>query len=80
MEQKLVQIRFNTNFPERSEKKWRLLVDGQETLVDHILIGCECYTTQDYIVGVGMKYHITAKPKVVEIGESNDGSLIAKLV
>lgn len=80
MEQKLVQIRFNTNFPERSDKKWRVLVNGVEYLVDHVLIGCECYTTGDYIEGVGMKYHITANPKIVEISECTNGQTIAKLV
>lgn len=56
---KTYQIRFNTNSTEDSNR-WRLVCDGEETLVSQIYIDAQTYTTKDYIEGVGDKWHITA--------------------
>lgn len=44
-----IKIRFNTSFPEKSDKKWRIIVDGIEHLVDEIEIKCKSFTSTDYI-------------------------------
>ena len=63
-----VKIRFNTNYPAKSEYKWRIIVDGIEHLVDEIEIKCKSYTTGDVMQIDGqdvMKWHITCKAKNV---------------
>jgi len=52
------QIRYNTQSTDDSNR-WRLLSDGEETLVSSIIIDEDTKTTEDYIEGVGQKYHIT---------------------
>jgi hypothetical protein len=44
-----IKIRFNTSFPEKSDKKWRIIVDGIEHLVDEIEIKCKSFTSSDHI-------------------------------
>jgi len=64
-----VKIRYNTNFPERSDKKWRLLVGETEHLVDDIEAKCKTYTTTDQVVVDGKavtKYHMSCKAKTLE--------------
>jgi len=65
-----VKIRFNTNFPKTSNKKWRVLVDGQQHLVDEIEILCPSNTSQDIVKGDDgqdvEKYHISCKPTSIE--------------
>lgn len=56
---KTYQIRFNTNSTDDSNR-WRLVCDGEETLVANIYIDAQTYTTKDFIEGVGDKWHITA--------------------
>lgn len=67
---KQVHIRFNTNFPNKSQFEWRLIIDGKQELVNAIRIETPCYTTSEFIEGEGMKYHITAKANLVEITNS----------
>lgn len=55
-----VDIRFNTNYPEKSQFEWRLLVDGEETLVNVIRCNVPTYTTCTFIEGHGMKWHMSA--------------------
>ena len=55
---KIYQIRFNTHSTDDSNR-WRLLCDGEETLVSNIIINSQTYTTKDYIKGVGDKWHVT---------------------
>lgn len=52
------QIRYNTQSTDDSNR-WRLLSDGEETLVRSVIIDEDTKTTEDYIEGVGQKYHIT---------------------
>jgi len=59
MKAKTYQIRFNTHSAEDSTR-WRLISDGEETLVANIYIDAQTYTTKDYIEGLGDNWHITA--------------------
>jgi len=52
------QIRYNTQSTDDSNR-WRLLSDGDEILVSSIIIDEDTKTTEDYIEGVGQKYHIS---------------------
>lgn len=67
---KKVDIRFNTNFPSKSQFEWRLLIDGQEHLVNNVRIEVPCYTTSTFIEGHGMKWHITTEANEVNIDKS----------
>lgn len=64
-----VKISCNSNFPEKSDKKWTLLVEETEHLVDEIEAKCKTYTTSDQIVVEGItitKQHISCKAKTIE--------------
>ncbi len=56
--EKTYQIRFNTN-SKTEEDRWRLVCDGEETLVSNIVIDAKTYTTKDFIQGVGDKWHVS---------------------
>jgi len=56
----IVDIRFNTNYPERSKFEWRVLVDGKEHLVNVVQCEVPTYTTSTFIEGQGMKWHMSA--------------------
>jgi hypothetical protein len=63
-----IKIRFNTNYPQKSDKKWRIIVDGTEHHVDEIEIKCKSFTTTDEIEVDGqivIRYHITCNSKNV---------------
>jgi hypothetical protein len=76
---KIVKIRYNTNYPAKSDLKWRLLIDGLESLVDDIHIFCESKTTTDVIYdeqkNMITKYHISCEADSVEIIEVNNTKL-----
>lgn len=72
MELMEVKIRFNTNYPERSDKKWRLLVFGTEKLVDEIILKCQSYTSTDTLENGVIKYHISALCSQVKYEEANN--------
>jgi hypothetical protein len=63
---KKVDIRFNTNFPSKSQYEWRVLIDGEETLVNNVKIETPCYTTSTFIEGQGMKWHLSTEANTVE--------------
>jgi len=67
-----VKIRFNTNFPEKSDKKWRLIVLGIEKLVDEIILKCQSYTSTDTLENGVIKYHISALCSQVKYEEANN--------
>ena len=46
-----IKIRFNTNFPSRSDKKWRVLVDDVQHLVDEIEISSKLFSSEDLVKG-----------------------------
>ena len=57
----IVDIRFNTNYPQRSQFEWRILVDGEETLVNELRCNVPTYSTSTFIEGQGMKWHLSAE-------------------
>jgi hypothetical protein len=67
---KKVDIRFNTNFPSKSQYEWRVLIDGEETLVNNVKIETPCYTTSTFIEGQGMKWHLSTEANTVEFTNS----------
>lgn len=64
-----VKIRFNTNYPENNDKKWRVLVDDIQHFVDDVILDCKSFTTEDMIKSETgdstTKYHISCNPKNV---------------
>lgn len=80
--QKIVQrvdVRFNTNFPLKSQYEWRVLVNGQETLVNNVRIEVPCHTTSTFIEGHGQKWHITTEANSVEFNNSFTNNKIATI-
>jgi hypothetical protein len=70
-----VKIRFNTNYPNRSDKKWRAIINGVEQLVDEVEIRCESHSSEDIIEVDGKsvtKYHIACTPKFIEVAVVNE--------
>lgn len=65
-------IRYNTDSTDDSNR-WRIIEEGNETLVSHILINVSSYTSKDLIENVGVKFHIvcegilTIKDNIAEI-------------
>ena len=72
---RLAKIRYNTNFPEKSKHKWRLLWEEKQYLVDDIEIYLPSFTSEDEVVGddgnMVNKFHITCIPNSVQFDESN---------
>ena len=61
-----VRIRFNTNYDSIfNTKKWRLIIDGDEKLVDEIQIIGKCFTTSEIMEEVGLKHHIGCVAKSI---------------
>ena len=56
--EKTYQIRFNTHSTTDVDR-WRLVCNGEETLVSNIVIDAQTYTTKDYIEGLGDKWHVS---------------------
>lgn len=65
-----IKIRFNTNFPQRSDKKWRVLVDEVQHLVDEIEIHSKLFSSEDVVKGDDgsdvVKYHVSTLAKTIE--------------
>lgn len=78
----MIRIRYNTNYPLKSDKKWRLLINGEQILVDEINIFVPCHTTTDIVLGDDgkdvQKYHISCEGKVEYTTDSYD-NLIANI-
>lgn len=74
---KKVDIRFNTNFPSKSQFEWRVLIEGVETLVNNVKINTPCYTTSTFIEGHGMKWHISTEANEIEFNNSLVNNKIA---
>ena len=76
---KIVDIRFNTNYPEKSLYAWRLLIDGEEKLVNQIRCEVPTYTTSTFIEGHGMKWHISCEANEVIIDTWAKNNVIATI-
>lgn len=81
LEDAMIQIRYNTNYPNHSNKKWRMLINGTQHLVDDVVINRQCQTTTDIVIGDDgaqvEKHHISCEGSL-EIEELN-GKLLAKI-
>lgn len=71
-----VDIRFNTNYPSKSQYEWRVLINGVETLVNNVRIETPSYTTATFIEGHGMKWHLSTEANEIEF----DNSLITNKI
>lgn len=69
-----VNVRFNTDYPTKSQFAWRVISEGKETLVNDVRFEIPCFTTAEFIEGLGMKYHLSADASVVEFQEFPDMS------
>lgn len=72
-----VDIRFNTNFPAKSQFEWRVLIDGVEHLVNNIRCEVPSWTTSTFIEGHGMKWHMSTEANEVDINKSFTNNIIA---
>lgn len=65
-----VKVRFNTNFPQKSSKKWRVIIDDIEHLVDELQTHCKMVSTEDIVKDPEgndiVKYHVSCNAKSVE--------------
>jgi uncharacterized membrane protein len=58
-ESKVYQIRFNTHSKDDSDR-WRLIENGNEIIVSHIVVDGHTYTTKDWIEDINdWKWHIS---------------------
>ena len=78
-----VQIRYNTNYPKTSEKKWRILIEDVQHLVDEIEVDRPCYTSEDIVKGDDgndvVKFHISAKAENV-LFQTKENKLISTVI
>lgn len=77
-----VKMRFNTNYPAKSDKKWRILINDIQYLVDEIEINCASFTSKDIVIGDDgkevEKFHISASPNNIVFDETD--SLIKAII
>lgn len=59
-----VKIRYNHDAGE-SPLKWRLVINGVESIAEEITILVPSHTTSDFIEGIGQKYHISCNPELI---------------
>jgi hypothetical protein len=78
-----VQIRYNTNYPKTSDKKWKILINDIQHLVDEIEVDRPCYTSQDVVKGDDgadvIKFHISTQANNV-LFETKQDKLIATVI
>jgi len=73
----LAHIRYNTN-SNGHELCWRLVLDGQEILVESVQIQAPVFTSKDWIAPIGQfKHHISVKDCLVLIDDTG-GALITE--
>lgn len=60
-ESKIYQIRFNTQSKDDNDR-WRLIENGNETIVGHIIVDGHTYTTKDWMHDINdFKWHISCQ-------------------
>jgi uncharacterized membrane protein len=57
---KSYKLRYNTQSTSDSDR-WRLIVDDIELQVSNVFVDGEVWTSEDYVEGVGQKWHISCK-------------------
>jgi hypothetical protein len=68
----LAHIRYNTN-SDGQNQCWRLVLDGEEILVESVQIDAPVFTSKDWIAPIGQfKHHISVKDCEVAINETGD--------
>ncbi|MEO3402660.1 hypothetical protein AAFN85_02080 [Mucilaginibacter sp. CAU 1740] len=68
----LAHIRYNTN-SDGQNLCWRLVLDGEEILVESVQIEAPVFTSKDWIEPIGQfKHHISVRDCAVIIGEAGD--------
>jgi len=92
LENKVVLVRFNTDYPENSPKKWRVLVgevifdeelkleklsEGEAFFVDHINAICSMTSWSGIVPSGAFKHHLLLEGEHFDIRESEDGQLVA---
>ena len=85
-------VRFNTDYPENSPKKWRVLVgevifdeelkierllEGEAFFVDHINAICSMTSWSGIVPSGAFKHHLLLEGEHFDIRESEDGQLVA---
>jgi hypothetical protein len=75
-----VDIRFNTNYPDKSKFEWRVLVDGKENLVNTIRCEVPTFSSTTFIEGHGMKWHMSAVANQVLIQEHINNVIHAQII
>jgi hypothetical protein len=89
---KVVMVRFNTDYPENSPKKWRVLVgevifdeelkverllEGEAYLVDHVKSICEMTTWSGIVPSGAFKHHLLLMGEHFDVREDEQGQLMA---
>lgn len=78
-----VLIRYNTDYPKKTNRKWRLIIEGSEILVDNISIRSgKAWTSEDEITRNGervFKYHITVECQSIKFDDGDLGLLATLL-
>jgi hypothetical protein len=67
-----IDIRFNTNYPAKSQFEWRVLINGKENLVNTIRCEVPTFTSTTFIEGHGMKWHMSADANDVIYSQVGD--------
>lgn len=66
----LAHIRYNTN-SDGQNQCWRLVLDGEEILVESVQIEAPVFTSRDWIEPIGQfKHHISVRDCEVSIDET----------
>ena len=89
---KVVMVRFNTDYPENSPKKWRVLVgevifdeelkierllEGEAYLVDHVKSICEMTTWSGIVPSGAFKHHLLLMGEHFDVRLDDEGQLMA---
>ncbi len=73
-----VKIRYNTD-SNGQDQCWRLILDGDEILVESVQINAPVFTSRDWIEAVGkFKHHISVSDCLVQIDEEGTALITAK--
>jgi hypothetical protein len=89
---KVVMVRFNTDYPENSSKKWRVLVgevifdeelkveklsEGEAFFVDHINAICSMTSWSGVVPSGAFKHHLLLQGEHFDVREDEQGQLMA---
>jgi hypothetical protein len=89
---KVVLVRYNTDYPENSPKKWRVLVgeivfdeelklerlaEGEAYFVDYINAICEMTSWSGIVPSGAFKHHLLLKGEHFDIRQGENGEMIA---